>query len=76
MDIGKQLSQVHAVLLVIISAQSVAEGLCSPGSGTHKKTVAEATVLSYETKPLGDSIVSYATLTEMHSDQNSENPSV
>jgi len=36
----------------------------------HKKTVAEATVQSHETKPLGDSIASYATLTEMYSAQN------
>jgi hypothetical protein len=31
--------------------------------------VAEATVQSYETKPLGDSFVSFATLTEKYSDQ-------
>jgi len=35
----------------------------------HKKTVAEATVQSYETKPLGDSVVSFVTLTEEYSDQ-------
>ena len=35
-----------------------------------KKTVAEATVSKNETKPLGDSFVSSATLAEVHSNQN------